>query len=108
MDHSLVEEMVQTGEIDREDMRFHPNKNIITRALGANKKVIPDYFEVNLNPEETILMCSDGLSNMVEDKEIMAIVKEYPDNLQLAAEKLVKRANENGGKDNISIIIVKL
>ncbi|GAA4655113.1 Stp1/IreP family PP2C-type Ser/Thr phosphatase [Anaerocolumna aminovalerica] len=108
VDHSLVEEMVQTGEIDRKDMRFHPNKNIITRALGASKNVIPDYFEVNLETDDTILMCSDGLSNMVEDHEIMAIVKEYPDNLQLAAKELVKKANENGGKDNISIIIVKL
>jgi protein phosphatase len=100
--------MVQTGEIEREDMRFHPNKNIITRALGASKNAIPDYFEVNLKTDDTILMCSDGLSNMVGDHEIMAIVKEYPDNLQLAAKELVKRANENGGIDNISIIIVKL
>lgn len=107
-DHSLVEEMVKTGEIDRENMRFHPNKNIITRALGVNKIVTPDYFEVNLNQGDLVLICSDGLTNMLDDNEIMKIIKEYPDDLQSAANTLVKRANENGGNDNISIIIVSL
>ncbi len=107
-DHSLVEEMVKNGELDRKDVRFHPNKNIITRALGANTIVIPDYFEVTLEKEDTILICSDGLTNMLDDKEIMKIVKEYPDDLELSAKALVNRANENGGKDNISIVIVKM
>ena len=107
-DHSLVEEMVKTGELDRKDMRDHPNKNIITRALGANKTVIPDYFEVNLVKDDTVLLCSDGLTNMMDDNEIMNIIREYPDNLEIAAKTLVEKANENGGKDNISIVIVKL
>lgn len=107
-DHSLVEEMVKTGEIDRENMRFHPNKNIITRALGVNKTVTPDYFEVNLDQGDLVLICSDGLTNMLDDNEIMKIIKECPDDLQSAANSLVKRANENGGNDNISIIIVSL
>lgn len=107
-DHSLVEEMVKTGEIDRENMRFHPNKNIITRALGVNKTVTPDYFEVNLVQGDLVLICSDGLTNMLDDNEIMKIIKECPDDLQSAANSLVKRANENGGNDNISIIIVSL
>jgi len=107
-DHSLVEEMVKTGEIDRKDVRYHPNKNIITRALGANKTVIPDYFEVNLMKDDTVLLCSDGLTNMMDDNEILDIIREYPDDLETAAKSLVKKANENGGKDNISIVIVKL
>ncbi len=107
-DHSLVEEMVKTGEIERKDVRFHPNKNIITRALGAGTTVMPDYFEVELEKGDIVLMCSDGLTNMMEDKDIKDIVREYADDLEMAAETLVKRANENGGKDNISIVIVKL
>ncbi len=107
-DHSLVEEMVKTGEIARQDMRFHPNKNIITRALGANTKVVTDYFEINLKEDDTVLICSDGLTNMLDDQEIMKIVKQYPEDLEKAAKTLVQRANENGGKDNISIVIVKL
>ncbi len=107
-DHSLVEEMAKNGEIDRKDMRFHPNKNIITRALGANTTVTPDYFEVELAEGDIVLMCSDGLTNMMEDKEIMDIVREYAGDLESAAGTLVKRANENGGKDNISIIIVEM
>lgn len=107
-DHSLVEEMVKTGEIDRKDVRFHPNKNIITRALGANSTVTPDYFEVELDKGDIVLMCSDGLTNMMEDKDIMDIVKTYAEDLETAARSLVDKANENGGKDNISIVIVKL
>jgi serine/threonine protein phosphatase PrpC len=107
-DHSLVEEMVKTGEIDRKDVRFHPNKNIITRALGANKNVIPDYFEVDLQKGNIVLMCSDGLSNMIDDMEIEKIVIEHTDDLETIAKTLVDTANENGGRDNISIVIVKL
>lgn len=107
-DHSLVEEMVKTGEIDRKDVRFHPNKNIITRALGAGSAVTPDYFEVELTKGDIVLMCSDGLTNMMDDKDIMDIVQAYPEDLEMMAGTLVQKANENGGKDNISIVLVKL
>lgn len=107
-DHSLVEEMVKTGEIERKDVRFHPNKNIITRALGAGSQVTPDYFEVELEKDDIVLMCSDGLTNMMDDKDIMDIVRAYPDDLKMMARTLVKKANENGGNDNISIVLVKL
>lgn len=106
-DHSLVEEMVKTGEIDRKDARLHPNKNIITRAIGTSKYVGPDYFEVNVTENDTILMCSDGLSNMMDDDEIFSIVKKYPDDIEMAANHLIEAANEYGGKDNIAIIIIK-
>ena len=106
-DHSLVEEMVKTGEIKREEARFHPKKNIITRAMGANASVVADFFEVNIKENDIILLCSDGLSNMVEDQEIFNIIHEHKDDLQTSAQELLKRANESGGKDNIAIILVK-
>jgi Serine/threonine protein phosphatase len=106
-DHSLVEAMVKTGEIERKDARVHPNKNIITRALGTNKSVTADFFEVKLNENDIILMCSDGLSNMLDDEEIKDIIVKNKSDLETAGNMLVDRANENGGKDNIAIIIVQ-
>lgn len=107
-DHSLVEEMVRTGELEKKDARFHPNKNIITRALGADRTLVPDYFEVDVENVSFVFLCSDGLSNMVEDRIIFNTIREYGDDLEKAAQSLVDIANENGGKDNISIVIVKL
>ncbi len=107
-DHSLVEEMVAEGKIERRDTRSHPNKHIITRAIGVNNEITPDFFEVTLREDEVILMCSDGLSNMLNDQEILDIVLNNIDDLDKVVEKLVDEANEHGGKDNISIIIVKL
>lgn len=106
-DHSLVEAMVKTGKLDREEARQHPNKNIITKALGANVDVEPDFFEVELEEGDTVLMCSDGLTNMLEDEYIIDIIREYKDP-QAAADTLVKAANNNGGIDNISIILIKI
>ncbi len=105
-DHSLVEEMIRRGEIERDAARFHPNKNVITRALGVNVDVVPDFFEVTLKEEDIVLLCSDGLSNMVEDSEIRSVVLEAEGDLSSAGEKLLQLANEYGGKDNISIILV--
>lgn len=104
-DHSLVEEMIRSGEIKREEARFHPKKNIITRAIGVNRKVSTDFFEVGLSKGDKILLCSDGLSNMISDQEILAIIKENHDDYDSAVKELMKHANESGGKDNISIIL---
>lgn len=106
-DHSLVEAMVKTGEIDRSEARLNPNKNIITRALSSNGMAVPDFFEVNLEDGDTVLMCSDGLTNMLEDETIEQIIRENEDP-KVAADMLVKSANMNGGKDNIAIIIIKI
>lgn len=108
VDHSLVEEMVQSGEIQKEDMRTHPNKNIITRALGTDSNVRPDCFEIKVEEGDVILLCSDGLTNMVEDAAIEATLREYRDDMKLAGESLVQQANEAGGRDNISVILVRL
>lgn len=105
-DHSLVEEMVRLGGIDREAARMHPDKNIITRAVGASEEVKVDFFTSELKKGDIILMCSDGLTNMVEDEEIRMIVSGQRDVVEMA-EALVNEANDNGGKDNISVIIIK-
>ncbi len=107
VDHSLVEEMVQSGEIQKDKMRTHPNKNIITRALGADEYVRPDYFEIEVMQGDVLLLCSDGLTNMLEDQRIENILK-HRDNLEQAGRELVKQANEAGGKDNISVILIQI
>lgn len=106
-DHSLVEEMIKTGEIERKDARFHPNKNIITRAVGSAIYVSPDYFEVNLSKGDFVLMCSDGLSNMMDDEEIQFIVQDNEEDMEKIGIHLIEKANEYGGKDNIAIILVR-
>ncbi|WP_373216056.1 Stp1/IreP family PP2C-type Ser/Thr phosphatase [Ruminococcus sp. 5_1_39BFAA] len=106
-DHSLVQEMVRLGEIDAEEARNHPDKNIITRALGAEKTVDVDFFDMKLEPGSTVLMCSDGLSNMVEDKKIEEIILNPDEDILWKGTTLVQEANRNGGKDNIAIILVE-
>lgn len=106
MDHSLVEEMIRNGEIDRTRGRSHPEKNIITRAMGSKDEVVPDFFEINLNATSRYLLCSDGLSNMVEDDEIRDIVLEN-DYIESATTELIERANYYGGSDNISVILIE-
>lgn len=108
VDHSLVEEMVQSGKIQKEDMRTHPNKNIITRALGTNPSVKADCFEIEVREGDVLLLCSDGLSNMLEDDRIEEILKENSDDIKAAGECMVNEANEAGGKDNISVVLVRI
>lgn len=105
MDHSLVEEMIRSGGLNREEARNHPVKNVITRAVGAEKQIIPDFFEVLLQKQEHILLCSDGLTNMVDDDEIMEIMEEQKE-VEPIVHKLVERANFYGGRDNISAIVI--
>lgn len=104
-DHSYVEEMVRRGEIDREAARNHPDKNIITRAVGATQEIEADFFEVKLYPDDLVLLCSDGLTNMVEDDAIWKIIREQSD-VAVAAKRLIKAANQNGGRDNITVIVI--
>lgn len=104
-DHSYVEEMVRMGGLDRESARTHPKKNIITRAVGADDDILPDFFTVKLVPGDLVLMCSDGLTNMLEDEEIRMILQGQRDLVE-KAEELIKAANNNGGKDNIAVILI--
>lgn len=105
-DHSVVAELVRTGELDEDDARTDKRKNMITRAVGAESSITPDYFDVALKGREHILLCSDGLTNMVSDKDIFSILKEDSP-IEDRAAKLIELANNSGGKDNISVIIVE-
>ncbi len=103
-DHSFVATLVRAGEITWEEARNHPKKNIITRALGAAENVKMDFFEVDLEKGDRIVMCSDGLSNMVEDTVIYDIVRHaYMGDV---AKELIEEAKKNGGTDNISVIVI--
>lgn len=105
-DHSLVAEMVRMGGIDRTAARNHPDKNIITRAIGARDYIDADFFSREMKPGELVLLCSDGLTNMVEDEDIRKILT-GSGSLKDRVEKLVETANRNGGKDNISVIVIE-
>ncbi len=104
-DHSLVEEMVRLGKLTKEEGRNHPDKNIITRAVGAEETVQIDCFEERIGIRDIVLLCSDGLTNMVSDEQIQQIINTEK-NLQKAAELLVETANRNGGRDNITVLLI--
>ena len=106
-DHSLVEEMVRMGRIDREAARNHPDKNIITRAIGARDTIEIDFFHEELKSGDIVLMCSDGLTNMLEDEEIGRILRSQG-TIEERAEELIEAANQNGGRDNIAVIVIDM
>jgi protein phosphatase len=106
-DHSLVERLVEAGQIDREDVYTHPNRNLIYRSLGAgHAEVDVDIFTEHLKPGDELLLCSDGLWDMVRDHEISRVLAEVHDPGE-ACTRLVELANEYGGEDNITIILVR-
>ena len=105
-DHSLVEEMVRLGGIKPEEAKHHPDKNIITRAIGAKENVEVDFYEHRLKRGDIILMYTDGLSNMVEDEELFHIVQGSRDIVE-AGTSLVAAAKENGGTDNIGVVLAE-
>ena len=106
VDHSIVQEMVDSGEITSTEARNHTRKNIITRALGIGNLVELDCNTADLKPEDIVLVCSDGLSNHLEDDEICEIAKEK--SLKTIAELLIDKCNSRGGKDNITVSLVRL
>ena len=105
-DHSLVEEMVRLGGIKAEDARNHPDKNIITRAMGVKDEAEADFYEFRIKRGDKILMCTDGLSNMVEDEDMFGLVKGSRDVVE-AVQMLIDRANSNGGRDNIGVVLAE-
>lgn len=108
-DHSLVQEMISLGELDKESARTHSSKNVITRAIGVDKKVVADFFEVDAGENTKILLCSDGLSNMVEDSQINEIIDNCEGmTLEDTVHKLIDAANENGGMDNIAVVLARV
>lgn len=105
-DHSYVEELVSMGKLDKKNARNHENKNVITRAVGVSPRVMADFFEVEMQRKDQILLCSDGLTNMVSDAEILHIVNSER-GIEEKVSRLVELANRNGGKDNISVVLVE-
>jgi len=102
-DHSWVEEQVRAGVLTREEAQRHPQRNVVTRALGSRPTVEVDLFEGEINEGDALLLCSDGLSGLVSDQELADLVRKYPP--QKAAQALVDLANQRGGYDNISVLI---
>lgn len=105
-DHSYVQEMVRRGELRPEIARIHPDRNIITRAVGGGLEIEVDFFEVDLRENDRILMCSDGLTDMLEDREIFEIIKAGTDSGSIV-DTLVDVANQYGGNDNITVILTE-
>lgn len=107
-DHSLVYELFRSGKISEEEIRTHPRRNIITRAIGPVHEVEVSHQAVLARHDDMYLLCSDGLSSMLDDDTILSIIKDNNSNLLHIAEKLVEEANISGGKDNITVILIKL
>ncbi len=105
-DHSLVNELVRSGQISKEDAEHHPRKNVLLRALGTEKMVEMDIKTIIFEEGDILLLCSDGLSNKVSDKEMTAILLNE-DELEQKAGTLISLANENGGEDNITLVIAE-
>ena len=104
-DHSYVAEMVEAGVIDDESDEYREKKNLITRAVGVASSVEPDFFEIGLHTDDIYLLCTDGLTNMLEDDDILRIIRACPD-MDTAVQSLIDEANVRGGRDNISVILV--
>lgn len=106
-DHSLVEELVREGNLPESEAKVHPRKNMITRAVGAEEKVRTDFFDVEIRKGDQILLCTDGLTNMVPN-EYMADIVFTTESIEEKAKKLVNMAEENGGRDNITVILIEM
>jgi protein phosphatase len=104
-DHSLVGELIRSGKLTREEAEVHPQRSVITRALGTDPDVDVDTFVVETHPGDIFLLCSDGLSGMVSDQAILRIVRDNRRNLSEAAKALVAAANRGGGDDNITVVV---
>ena len=102
-DHSLVQLMIDTGRITPEEAKTHPDRNIITRAVGIENFVDADIEIVDISPKDKLLLCTDGLTGVVEENDILSIVNEYH---EVSAEKLIEKAIENGSRDNITAVLL--
>lgn len=101
-DHSVVQSLIESGKITPEDAKVHPRKNVITRAVGAEENVTPDSAVIKLSDGDSLLLCTDGLSNYLDDGDILNIFKNT--DISAVPEALANRANSNGGGDNITVV----
>ena len=106
-DQSLVNALLKSGEITPEEAENHPNKNIVTQSLGVTSSVEIDFVRMTIKNEDTLILCSDGLSDMLSLEEIRNVMNHYSD-VEQQVEKAVQEANEAGGRDNITVAIAKI
>lgn len=104
-DHSLVQEMLDLGQITEKEFEHHPRKNIITRAMGVDEKIDIEFDTLEFNKGDALILCSDGLSGLLEKEKILEMYNEYDFNL--LADKYIEAANDNGGVDNITVVVMK-
>jgi len=107
-DHSLVAELVRSGKLSPEEAETHPQRSVITRALGTDPDVDVDTFSIQTQPGDLFMLCSDGLTSMVEDDVILRTVEKHRDDLQAAAKALIRAANKGGGEDNITVVFFEI
>jgi protein phosphatase len=107
-DHSLVAELVRSGKLSPEEAETHPQRSVITRALGTDPDVDVDTFSIQTQPGDLFMLCSDGLTSMVEDEVILRTVEKHRDDLQAAAKALIRAANKGGGEDNITVVFFEI
>jgi serine/threonine protein phosphatase PrpC len=107
-DHSLVAELVRSGKLSPEEAETHPQRSVITRALGTDPDVDVDTFSIETAPGDLFMLCSDGLTSMVEDDVILRTIEKNRDNLQTAAKALIRTANKGGGEDNITVVFFEI
>ncbi len=107
-DHSLLQEQIDAGMLTKEQAKHSSNKNLVTKALGIDPAVEPEIHEYDALPGDIYLLCSDGLSDMVSDEDIGMTLQALGANLNLAVQQLVQMANDNGGRDNVSVILIKI
>jgi protein phosphatase len=106
-DHSWVNEQIQSGVISPEQARSHPLRNVVTRALGGRSDLVVDIQARRMGPGEVLLLCSDGLTTMIGDEDIASILEDAAGDVARAAGALVDEANERGGEDNITVVLLK-
>ncbi|MEE1043428.1 MAG: Stp1/IreP family PP2C-type Ser/Thr phosphatase [Clostridia bacterium] len=104
-DHSIVQQLIDSGTITEEQAKYHPQRNLITRAVGTERNILVDYNTVEFGGKDCILICSDGLSSYVDESEILQILEDTK--AKDTVGKLIEAANEKGGKDNITVVLIK-
>lgn len=107
-DHSLVNELMKSGKLSPEEAEMHPQRSVITRALGTDPDVDADTFTIEAKPGDVFLLCSDGLTDMVDERAIFELVERHRDDIDAALKALVKAANRSGGEDNITVVAFEI